>query len=142
MTWFVIIISVNFQLKQLSAKFLPITISYSCCSIPISSLVRPKQTQGRFSTRVRLVNEELSFVEEFRYLVHMTADCRDKDIKKQFRRQNAASNMLVRKFSFALIKAKIQLFKSYCYPIYGCALYEVKSPFIVTTFMMCQFMDV
>ena len=54
----------------------------------------------------------------------MTADCRDdKDIKKQFRRQNAMGNMLVRKFSFAPIETKIQLFKSYCYPIYGCALW-------------------
>ena len=54
----------------------------------------------------------------------MTADCRDdKDIKKQCRRQNAVGNMLVRKFSFAPIKAKIKLFKSYCYPIYGCALW-------------------
>ena len=42
----------------------------------------------------------------------------DKDIKKQFRRQNAVGNMLVRKFSFAPIEAKIQLFKPYCYPIY------------------------
>ena len=32
--------------------------------------------------------------------------------------------MLVRKFSFAPIEAKIQLFKSYCYPIYGCALWR------------------
>ena len=55
----------------------------------------------------------------------MTADCRDdKDIKKQFRRQNAVGNMLVRKFSFAHIEAKIQLFKSYCYPIYGYALWR------------------
>ena len=71
-------------------------------------LVRPKQSQGRFSTRVSLGNEELSFVEEFRYLGHvMTADCRnDKDIKKQLRRQNAVGNMLVRKFSFAPIEAK------------------------------------
>ena len=30
--------------------------------------------------------------------------------------------MLVRKFSFAPIEAKVQLFKSYCYHIYGCAL--------------------
>ena len=53
----------------------------------------------------------------------MTADCRDdKDIKKQFRTQNALGNMLVRKFSFAPIEVKIQLFKSYCYTIYGCAL--------------------
>ena len=32
--------------------------------------------------------------------------------------------MLVRKFSFAPIEAKIQLLKSYCYPIYGCALWR------------------
>ena len=72
-------------------------------------LVRPKQSQGQFSTRVRLGNEELSVIEEFRYLGHiMTADYRDdKDIKKQFRRQNAVGNMLVRKFSFAPIEAKI-----------------------------------
>ena len=38
-------------------------------------------------------------------------------------RQSAVLNMLVRKFSFAPIEAKIQLFKSYCYPIYGCALW-------------------
>ena len=68
----------------------------------------------------------ISFVEEFRYLGHiMTTDGRDdKYIKKQFRRQNAVGNMLVRKFSFAPIEAKIQLFKSYCYPIYGCALWR------------------
>ena len=47
----------------------------------------------------------------------MTADCQDdKDIKKQFRRQNAVDYMLVRKLSFAPMAAKIQLFKSYCTP--------------------------
>ena len=72
-------------------------------------LVRPKQSQGRYSTRVKLRNEELSFVKKFHYLEHvMTADCRDdKYIKKQFTRQNALGNMLVRKFSFAPIEAKI-----------------------------------
>ena len=55
----------------------------------------------------------------------MTADCKDyKDINKQFRRQMAVGNMLVTKFLFAPIEAKIQLFKSYCYPIYGCALWR------------------
>ena len=55
----------------------------------------------------------------------MTADCRDdKDIKRQFKRQNGVGNMLVRKFSFAPIEAKIQLFKSYCYTIYGCAIWH------------------
>ena len=43
-------------------------------------LVRPKQSQGRYWTRVRLGDEEFSFVDQFRYLGHvMTADCRDKD---------------------------------------------------------------
>ena len=55
----------------------------------------------------------------------MTADCRDdKDIKKQSMRQNAVGNMLVRNFSFAPIQANIQLFKPYCYPTYGCALWR------------------
>ena len=68
-------------------------------------MVRPKQSQGWYSTRVRLGDEELSFVDEFRYLGHvMTANCRDdKDIGRQFRRQNAVGNMLDRMFSFAPI---------------------------------------
>ena len=66
----------------------------------VCMLVRPKQSEGRFSRRVGLGNEELWFVKEFRHLGHvMNADCRDdKDIKKQFMRQNAIGNMLVRKF--------------------------------------------
>ena len=86
----------------------------------VCMLVRPKQSQCLYSTRVELGNEELSFVEEFRYLGYfMTADCRDdKYIKKQFMRQNAGGNILVKKFLFAPIEAKIRFFKSYCYPIY------------------------
>ena len=45
-------------------------------------------------------------------------------LKKQLRRQNAVGKMMVRKFSFAPVEAKIQLFKSYRYPIYGCALWR------------------
>ena len=65
-------------------------------------------------------------MEEVRYLGHvMTADCRDDtDIGKQFRRKNVVGNILVRKFSFSPTEAKIQLFKSYFYPIYGCALWR------------------
>ena len=58
----------------------------------------------------------------------MTADCRDdQDIKIQFRRQNAVGNMPIRRFSFAHIEAKIQLFKSYCCPIFGCSLCVIHS---------------
>ena len=63
----------------------------------------------------------------------MTADCRDKYIKKPFMRKNAIGNMLVRKFSFAPTEAKIQLFKSYCYPIYGYALGPVSLTAIVNS---------
>ena len=37
---------------------------------------------------------------------------------------NAANNMLVRMFLFAPTEAKIQLLKSCCYQIYGCALWR------------------
>ena len=90
----------------------------------VYKLVRPKQSQSRHSTRVRLGNEELSFVEEFRYLGHvMTADCRDdKDIKKQFRRKNADANVLVMKFSFEPIETKIHLFKLLITVLWMCSL--------------------
>ena len=55
----------------------------------------------------------------------MTADFRDdKDIEKRFMRQNAVGNMMVKKFSFAPIEVNLQLYNSYCYPIYGCALWR------------------
>ena len=54
----------------------------------------------------------------------MTADCRHKDIKKQFNGQKAVGNMLVRKFSSAPMESKIKLIKSCCYPIYGYALWH------------------
>ena len=59
----------------------------------------------------RLGNEELSFVEKFCYLgLVMIVNCRDdKDIKKQFMRQNAVGNMLLMKFSFAPIESKVQV---------------------------------
>ena len=38
----------------------------------VCMLVRPKQSQGLYSTTVILVNEELSFVDEFRYTWDMS----------------------------------------------------------------------
>ena len=57
----------------------------------------------------RVGTEEFGFIEEYRYLGQvMIADCRDhKDIKKQFTSQNAVGNMVIRKFSFPPIEAKI-----------------------------------
>ena len=60
--------------------------------------------------------EELSFVEEFRYLGHvvtatveMIRILENNSGSSQFRK----TTMLGRKFSFAPVEAKIQLFKSY-----------------------------
>ena len=65
--------------------------------------VRPKQSQGLFSTRIRLGNEELCFVEEFRCLgLVMTVDCRDDKDMKKFRRQSAVGNMLEGRSRFHL----------------------------------------
>ena len=86
-------------------------------------LVRPQQSQRWYSRRVRLENEEPSFVEEFRYLGHvMTADSRDdEDIKKnsggKMRWQCAGQEVLICTYG-----GKNQLFMLYCYPNYGCAL--------------------
>ena len=64
-------------------------------------LVRPKQSRGRYSTRVRLGNEELGFVDQHRYLgLVTTADCRDdNDIEKEFRRQGTVGKTLIRSFN-------------------------------------------
>ena len=76
-------------------------------------LVEPRQSQGRYSTRVMLRNDELGFTEEFPYLGHvMTADCReDKDIKKTIQEAKCSWQYAGKKLSFARIEAKLQLFK-------------------------------
>jgi hypothetical protein len=89
-------------------------------------LVKPRGSKCHYAVDVFLDNVKLNYVNEFKYLGHiLTADCTDdKDIAKQLRRQNAVGNMIIRKFSFAPEAAKIQLFKSYCYPIYCNALWK------------------
>ena len=91
----------------------------------VCMLVRPKSSRCKYATEVNLNNVGLQYVNEFRYLGHIvTDDFRDdKDIAKQFRRQNAVGNMLIRRFSFATPDVKIQLFKTHCYPIYSNALW-------------------
>ena len=92
----------------------------------VCMLVRPNGPNYYLSTEIKLSGVALEYVDEFQYLGHIiTAGCNDdKDVAKQTRRQNAVGNMLIRKFSFAPKEAKIQLFKSYCYPIYCNALWR------------------
>ena len=53
----------------------------------------------------------------------LTVLIQDFETEEQFKTQNADSIMTIRKFTFALITAKIKLFNSYCYIIYGCTLW-------------------
>ena len=63
-------------LKACRAYAVPHDIVYNTTKI-VCMLVRPKQSQGPYSTKVRLGDEELSFVNEFCYLGHViTPDCR------------------------------------------------------------------
>ena len=86
----------------------------------VCMLLKPRRSNATFVTDINLGGTALQYVEEFKYLGHIISeDCRDeKDVHKQFRRQNAVGNMLIKKFNFASKDIKIQLFKSYCYPIY------------------------
>ena len=74
----------------------------------VCMLVRPKLSHGQFSTRVRLGNEELIFVEEFRFLGHiMTADCRDdKHIKKNSGGKMQWEICTSRNFHYNLLRQK------------------------------------
>ena len=87
----------------------------------VCMLVRP--TQHESGSEMRNLALSRSFVTQLGHVI--AVDCGDdKDIGKQFRRQNAVGNMLVRKFSLAPILAKLQFFKSYCYLISECALWR------------------
>ena len=60
----IIIISVNFHLELISAKFLPFTISYSCSSIPVnliwltkgSTLANKNSNTSYFQPYLRAIN--------------------------------------------------------------------------------------
>lgn len=114
------------QLLNICDRFaVPRDIIYNT-SKTVCMLIEPKSTKCIFSTRLTLNDTQLEYVEDFKYLGHIiSSDGRDdKDILKQFRRQNAVGNMIIRKFSFAPLEAKVQLFKSHCYPVYCNALWR------------------
>ena len=66
----IIIISVNFQLKQLSGKFLPLTISYSCCSIPTVYLLWYYSLASTASLIVAQVSQNRKL---YNYLCHASS---------------------------------------------------------------------
>ena len=93
----------------------------------VCMLVRPKQSQGHYSTRDRLGNEELSFVNEFSYLGHvMTADCRDdKDINwKTIQDAKCSWEYAGQEVLICTSGGKNPIVQVVLYPIYGWALWR------------------
>ena len=69
---------------------------------------------------IYLDNSIINYVNQFKYLGHLlNADFTDDDdIGKELRHLYARGNALISKFKNTKSEVKIQLFKSYCYPLY------------------------
>ena len=75
---------------------------------------------------MKLSGKPLEFVDEFTYLGHiMSSDLSDnKDIQNQNKKLCARGNMIIRKFKSCSEEVKCVLFKTFCYSIYGQALWS------------------
>ena len=74
---------------------------------------------------VYLLNKPMKFVDQFKYLGHIiSSDLSDRhDMEKAKRAIYARGNILVRKFGRCTDEVKLNLFRSYITPIYGCHLW-------------------
>ena len=66
------------------------------------------------------------YVNEFKYLGQfITNNCKDDvDILKEVRNLYSRGNTIVRKFHYCTLDVKCSLFQTYCYSLYGGALWE------------------
>ena len=73
-----------------------------------------------------LGNDNLQFVNSFKYLGHtLTDDLRDDDdMLKQMGQLYGRTNMLIRRFAKCSVPVKLRLFKAYCISFYGMALWK------------------
>ena len=76
--------------------------------------------------KFRLSNDDLQFVNSFRYLGHLISDDAydNRDIEREIRNLFIRTNTLTRKFSNCSKSVKIMLFKSFCLCFYGIALWK------------------
>ena len=74
---------------------------------------------------IYLNNDKLCYVQLFSYLGHViTPDMSDdEDIKREIRSLSARGNTLIRTFKFCTDEVKLNLFKTYCYSMYGGSLW-------------------
>ena len=85
----------------------------------------PKRMKYPFSPKFYLHGDELECVKEFRYLGQVITDelSDDVDMKEKVRSLYAVGNMLIRRFGRCDETVRLSLFKTYCYNVYGCALW-------------------
>ena len=82
---------------------------------------------------VKLSGKRLDFVDEFKYLGHIiSSDLSDnKDIQNQNKKLCARGNFVIRKFKMCSNDIKCLLFKTFCYSIYGAALWSTFSAVVM-----------
>ena len=87
--------------------------------------ILPRNIRGIEDPTIMLENHNLEFVKEFPYLGHIiTENMNDNtDIEHRRRKLCAIGNMIVRRFAFCNTDTKLQLFKSFCYTVYGSSLW-------------------
>ena len=68
-----------------------------------------------------LNNCTIKYVSKFKYLGHIISNTYtdDDDIIKELRNMYGRGNTIINQFKYMTLDVKVQLFKSFCYPIYG-----------------------
>ena len=74
---------------------------------------------------IHMNNEIIPVVDEFKYLGHILSDTKndDLDIERQRKKIYAQGNSILRKFHMCSIEVKVELFKTYCTPLYTAHLW-------------------
>ena len=87
--------------------------------------VLPRRLRNIPDPVINLKGHRLQFVDEFPYLGQLiTKNQKDtNDIERRRRNLCAIGNMITRRFAFCNLDTKLTLFRTYCYSIYGGALW-------------------
>ena len=74
---------------------------------------------------IHMNNEVIPVVEDFKYLGHILSNNKndDLDIERQRKKNYAQGNSILRKFHMCSIEVKVELFKTYCTPLYTAHLW-------------------
>ena len=86
----------------------------------------PKAMKLTTLPEIYLHQSKIEYVDQFKYLGHIldTSFTDDFDMSKELRNLYARGNMLTKQFRTLDDQVKIQLFKTYCYPLYCASLWS------------------